>query len=78
MKIEILGTGCSKCEKMANVVKEAIKETDKNIEIIKVTDIKEIMNYNVMITPALAIDGKVKIAGRVPTIEEVKKLIEQQ
>lgn len=77
MKIEILGMGCPKCEKTADATKKAVEMLGKDIEIVKITDIKEIMNYNVMVTPALVIDGKVKVSGRVPTVEEVKKWIEQ-
>jgi len=73
MKIEILGTGCPKCKKLAELVAEVVDETGIAAEIRKVEKINEIMNYGVMITPALAIDGKVVIAGKVPSKEEVKK-----
>ena len=72
MKIEILGMGCPKCKKLYEQAEQAIKETGINAEIKKVTDIKEIMNNGVMITPALAIDGKVKSAGKIPSVEEIK------
>jgi small redox-active disulfide protein 2 len=75
MKIEILGTGCPKCKKLIEQVEEAIKELGIFAEIAKVTDINDIMNYGVMMTPALAIDGKVKSAGKVLSKEEIKKLI---
>lgn len=75
MKLEILGTGCPKCKKLAEQVAEVVKETGVVAEIRKVEKIDEIMNYGVMITPALAVDGKVVAAGRVPSKDEVKKYI---
>ncbi len=72
MKIEILGMGCPKCKKLYEFAEQALKETGINAEIKKVTDIKEIMNNGVMIIPALAIDGKVKSAGKIPSVEEIK------
>lgn len=75
MKIEILGTGCPKCKKLYEAVQTAVNEMNIDAEIIKITQIKEIINYGVMITPALAIDGKVVIAGKLPSIDEIKKLI---
>ena len=75
MKIEILGTGCPKCKKLIENVELAAKELGVTVEIKKVTDINEIMNYGVMVTPALAIDGEVKSAGKVLSKEEIKKLI---
>lgn len=75
MKIEILGTGCPKCKKLALNAEEAVKELGINAEIIKVTKIDEIMNYGVMITPALALDGNVESSGKVLSIEEIKKII---
>lgn len=75
MKLEILGTGCPKCKKLAEQVAEVVKETGVDAEIRKVEKIDEIMNYGVMITPALAVDGKVVAAGRVPSKDEVKKYI---
>lgn len=77
MKIEILGVGCPKCEKTTENAKVAVKELGISAEIVKVTDLTEIMNYGVMITPALAIDGEVVIAGKVPGAEKVKELIEK-
>jgi len=72
MKIEILGTGCPKCKKVSEVVGQAVKESGIEAEIIKVTDIKEIMNRGVMLTPAVVIDGEVKSAGKIPGVEEIK------
>jgi small redox-active disulfide protein 2 len=75
MKIEILGTGCPKCKKLAELVAETVKETGVSAEIGKVDKINDIMSYGVMTTPALAIDGKVVASGRIPSKEEIKKWI---
>ncbi|MBA7617639.1 hypothetical protein ES703_24955 [subsurface metagenome] len=77
MKIEILGTGCPKCKKLAEIAMKAVDEIGISAEIIKVTDIKEIMNRGVMFTPALAIDGEVKIAGKIPSVEEIKNWLKK-
>ena len=75
-KIQILGAGCSKCEKLAENVEAAAKEAGIEYEIEKVTEINDIMSYGVMITPALAVDGQVKVAGKVPSPEEITKMLE--
>ena len=75
MKIEILGTGCPKCKKLTENVEAALKEKNIQAEIVKVTDIEKIMEYGVMTTPALAIDGKVVSAGRILTKDDIGKLI---
>ncbi|MGB7971419.1 MAG: thioredoxin family protein [Candidatus Deferrimicrobiaceae bacterium] len=75
MKIEILGTGCPKCRQMAEVVRKAVERSGKDAAISKVEDVREISKWKVMATPALAIDDEVKIAGRVPTVEEVTSLL---
>jgi small redox-active disulfide protein 2 len=75
MKLEILGTGCPKCKKLTELTEMAAKELGLSYEIVKVTDIKAIMSYGVMFTPALVVDGTVKISGRVPGIEEIKQLL---
>ncbi len=75
MKIQILGTGCQNCVKLAKNAEEAVKAKGGDYEIEKVTDIREIMSYGVMQTPALAIDGKVKSVGKMLTVEEIKKLL---
>ena len=74
-KIQILGIGCPKCKKLAENAEKAIKETGVDAEIEKITDINEIMSFGVMMTPALAIDGRVKAAGKVLSTEEITKLI---
>ena len=74
-KIQILGTGCPKCKKLAESTEQAAKELGIEYELEKVTKIADIMKFGVMITPALVVDGKVKVAGKVPTIEELKEMI---
>lgn len=75
MKIEILGTGCAKCHKLDELVRETVKEAGVNAEITKVEDIKMIMGYGVMTTPALVVNGEVKVAGKLPSSEDIKKLL---
>lgn len=71
-----MGPGCPKCKKLSELTAEAIKELGVSAEITKVTDINKIIDYGVMLTPALVIDGEVKVAGRIPGKEEIKKWIE--
>jgi small redox-active disulfide protein 2 len=75
MKIQVLGTGCPKCSKTLENVMTAAAEAGVAADIEKVEDLKAIMKFNVMMTPAVAIDGEVKISGRVPSVEEIKELI---
>jgi len=77
MKIEILGTGCPKCKKLTELAEKAVKDTGISAEISKVDKINDIMNYGVMITPALVIDGEVKVSGRIPSEEEIKNWIKK-
>ncbi len=72
MKIQILGTGCPKCKKLAETAEAAAKELQLDYELEKVTDINQIMSFGVMITPALVVDGTVKVVGKVPTMDELK------
>ena len=74
-KIQILGTGCPKCKKLAENAQTAAKESGIEYELEKVTEINEIMKFGVMFTPALVIDGRVKTAGKVPGIDEVKEML---
>ncbi len=74
-KIQILGTGCTKCKKLAENAEAAAKELQLDFELVKVTDITEIMKFGVMMTPALAVDGQVKIVGKVPSPEEIKNIL---
>ncbi len=73
MKVQILGTGCPKCRKVAEVAEKAVAELGVEAEVVKITDINEIMNFGVMMTPALAIDGDVKVSGKIPRVEQVKE-----
>jgi len=75
MKIEILGTGCPKCKKLAENAEAAAKDLDIEYEIEKVTDINEIMKFGVMMTPALAVDGEVKSVGKVLSPNDIKKML---
>lgn len=72
MKIQILGTGCPKCKKLTENAEAAAKELGVAYEIVKVTDINEIMKFGVMMTPGLAIDGNVKSVGKVLTPDQIK------
>jgi len=75
MKIEVLGAGCSRCAQLEKDVYNALAELDIAADVAKVEDIKTIMSYKVMSTPALVIDGKVKVSGRLPRKEELHKLL---
>lgn len=75
MKIQILGTGCPKCKKMAEHAETAAKDLGLDVELEKVTQIDQIMAYGVMMTPALVLDGEVKIVGKVPSVEEIKGIL---
>ncbi|MGD0384222.1 MAG: thioredoxin family protein [Thermoguttaceae bacterium] len=74
--IQVLGTGCPKCEKLKKNVEEAVKLACVEARIEKVTDINVITGFGVMMTPALAVDGEVKVVGKVPSPEEIKKLLD--
>ncbi len=74
-KIQILGTGCPKCKKLTENAEKAVQELDGDYEIIKVTDINEIMKFGVMMTPALAVENEVKSVGKVLSTEEIKEHI---
>ncbi len=74
-KLQILGTGCPKCKQLAMMTETAAKELGIEYELTKVTDINEIVGFGVMSTPALVVDGVLKVSGRVPPVGELKKLI---
>lgn len=73
--IKILGTGCAKCNQLTHIAQQAANELGIPHHLEKVTDVMRFAEYGVMITPALVVDGKVKIAGKVPTLEEAKSLL---
>jgi small redox-active disulfide protein 2 len=74
-KIQILGIGCPKCKKLAENAEAAAKELAIEYQLEKVTEINEIMKFGVMVTPALAIDGQVKITGKVADADSIKKML---
>ena len=78
MKIQILGTGCPKCHRLADNAEAAAKALGLDYELEKVTDLKDIMALGVMLTPGLAIDGELKLVGRVPSVEEVQSLLKER
>lgn len=75
MEIKILGSGCAKCKTLEKLTREAVEKNGIDANITKVEDIAQIMRYGVMVTPALVIDGKVEIKGRIPSAEEIKQLL---
>ena len=74
-KIQILGPGCPKCEKLAELTKDVATAAGIEFEMEKVADIQEIMKFGVMITPALVVDGQVKFSGKIPDRETIEKMI---
>jgi len=75
MKIEILGTGCPKCKSLEKNAREAVLQTGIEADVVKISDVNDIMNMGVMMTPALAVDGDVKKAGTVMTVEEIAAVL---
>jgi small redox-active disulfide protein 2 len=75
MEIKILGTGCPKCKTLEQMTREVVTQNNIDATVIKVDDIMEIMKFNVISTPALVIDGKVVVKGRVPSSDEIKQLL---
>ena len=75
MEIKILGTGCAKCKALEKLTREVVAQSDINANIVKVEDITEIMKYHIMSTPALVVNEKVEIKGRVPSALEIKQVL---
>ena len=75
MNILVIGPGYSRCKTLAQHTEQAVKELGVTAEINKVTDLKQIMALGVMMTPALAVNGTIKVAGRVPSVDDIKKLL---
>jgi small redox-active disulfide protein 2 len=74
-KLQILGTGCAKCSKLQELTKLAADQMGIEYELEKVSDIKEIMKFGVLMTPGLVVDGVVKVSGKVPSVEDIKKML---
>ena len=74
-KIQVLGTGCPKCRKLFELAQQIVQEENIDAEVSKVEDINEILNFGVMMTPALAVDGVVKLTGRLPKSDELKSIL---
>ena len=75
MNIQILGTGCPKCKSLEKATREVVEQNGIDATISKVDDIVEIMKFNIMTTPALVVDGKVVVKGRVPSMDELKQIL---
>jgi small redox-active disulfide protein 2 len=75
MKLQILGTGCPKCQKLTEQTEAAAQSLGLDYQLEKVTDLNDIMGFGVMMTPALAVDGVVKVSGKVPSVEEIKGML---
>jgi small redox-active disulfide protein 2 len=73
--IKVLGPGCAKCKELYKQTELAIKETGLDATLEKITDIQEITGFGVMMTPALVVDGQVKICGKVPAFDQLKEMI---
>lgn len=76
-KLKILGSGCAKCKKLAEETEKAAQEISLAYELEKVTEMSQIVSFGVMSTPALVVDGQVKVSGRVPPIDELKSLLSE-
>lgn len=74
-KIQILGTGCAKCNKLTDSAKKAADALGLEYEVEKITDMMKFADFGVMLTPALAVDGEVKVSGRIPETEELKQML---
>ncbi len=74
-KVEVIGTGCAKCRRLLANAEQAVKDLKIAAEVIKVDDIDEIVNRGVMMTPALFIDGNVRAEGRIPDVNEIKRML---
>jgi small redox-active disulfide protein 2 len=75
MIMQVLGTGCAKCKALEANAEKAVRELGLDIKVEKVTDLKEIMKFQVLSTPGLVIDGQLKVSGRVPSADEIKQML---
>lgn len=73
--VKVLGPGCARCQELADQTRRAAREIGLECTVQKVTDIREITKYGVMMTPALVVDGQVKVSGKVPSLDDLKKLL---
>jgi len=77
MKIEVFGTGCAKCKRLEENVRKAVKEAGVTADVVKVQDMDKIIDRGIMLTPALAIDGEEVAVGRVPSVDEIKRMLKK-
>ena len=75
MEIKVLGSGCAKCKTTYEMIEKDVKENQRDATLSKVEDIVELLNYGIMTTPAIVVDGEVKLKGHVPTESEIKKIL---
>ena len=75
MEIKVLGSGCAKCKTTNEMIEKIVKENQLDATLSKVEDIVELLNYGIMTTPAIVVDGEVKLKGHVPTESEIKKIL---
>lgn len=76
MEVKVLGPGCAKCKTTFQVIEKVIKENNLDVKLTKVDDIMEMMSYNIMTTPAVVVDGEVRMKGQVPSESDVKRLLD--
>lgn len=75
MKIQILGSGCAKCRQLTAIAEQAARDLGLQYDLEKVTDIRRYADFGVMVTPAMVVDGRVKVSGRVPSLDEARRLL---
>ena len=73
--VKVLGPGCARCEQLLELTRRAVREVGLECTVQKVSDIQEITKYGVMMTPALVVDGQVKVSGKVPSLDDIKRLL---
>ena len=77
MKIEVLGSGCSKCKRMYDNVTEAVKKSGLQADVVKIEELSEIITRGVLMTPSLFVDGEERVAGRIPTVNELVEILKE-
>jgi small redox-active disulfide protein 2 len=77
MKVEILGSGCTKCKRMYDNVTEAVKKTGLQADVVKIEELTEIITRGVLVTPSLFVDGEERVAGRIPTVNELVEILKE-